>query len=1069
MRPVKLIMSAFGSYAGKTEIDFTEIPNGLFLITGDTGAGKTTIFDAITYALYDRTSGGTRDGNMMRSQYADETTDTYVEYTFLYQKKEYNIRRNPEYLRLGKRKYADGSPRYVKESPKVELTLPDGSVFKGKKRETDQKIAEITGLDADQFTQISMIAQGEFLKLLLAESKERKKIFSRIFQTRFYYRIQEELKKQAVQLYVQLEQNLQEIKLEMARVEYPSYKVSEKEKTEPESEGQTERPQMAELIKQWKVIAGQDIPDRERISEILNEIIGQGSRWAKECKKEAVQAQTVLEDKNRLLKEAELLNQLFDSYERILSRLEEKVPEKAKYELLADQIRLGRKAERVRVEEKGYLEEEKRLTELKAQERSLQKELQECRNMLQELTESQKEAGKEKIEKETVLTEKKVRIQDAVLQYKGLNEKKEELEKLAKEIKNCLNQEKTMQEKNEILQNKHGEINEFLKKYQNIETDVNGCKNQKYLIKEKKQQYEELDRQESRKEQLKEACERAKKEADLEQKNYENAWSEYERKYRKFLNEQAGILALNLEEGEPCPVCGSRDHPQIATLSDEAPTQAEVELAKLERDKKEKVRDTKAGKFRDCLAGYQAAQEICQTLRKNIEDAPEDMTGTDRKKIIQNLQQVLVEAEGRLQELEQIAEQCKALKTDQERFTEQAEELEAEKQKVSQYLTDVKLKHAKIQAEYQATKEKLPYETMEEAQKYLVQITDELERVRNNYETVTRDLTEKQKEEKELEGRKMTITASVLQSQKEVQKRKLCYEQVMTDQGFADEEAYHSKCMSGKELEEKEQWTEAYQKELQELEANRKLLEQQLEGKERKDTEQIRQEIKEASKELEGIRKEYMGLHNSNERNREIRDNLKRNFEKNSGLQKQYEMIGNLSKTANGNLSGSAKLDFETYIQRQYFRQIIRAANKRLIRMTSGEFILQCRDVEKLGSQGQTGLDLDVYHMATDTVRDVKTLSGGESFMAALSMALGLSDIVQNTAGAIHLDTMFIDEGFGSLDDASRDQAIRVLNDLADKDRLVGIISHVNELKEQIDHKLVVKKTDKGSSISWAV
>ena len=1069
MRPVKLIMSAFGSYAGKTEIDFTEIPNGLFLITGDTGAGKTTIFDAITYALYDRTSGGIRDGNMMRSQYADETTDTYVEYTFLYQKKEYKIRRNPEYLRLGKRKYADGSPRYVKESPKVELTLPDGSVFKGKKRETDQKIAEITGLDADQFTQISMIAQGEFLKLLLAESKERKKIFSRIFQTRFYYRIQEELKKQAVQLYVQLEQNLQEIKLEMARVEYPSYKLPEKEKAEPESEGQTEGHQMAELIKQWKVIAGQDIPDRERISEILNEIIGQGSRWGKECKKEAVQAQTVLEDKNRLLKEAEMLNQLFDSHERILSRLEEKVPEKAKYELLTDQIRLGRKAEHVRVEEKRYLEEEKRLTELKAQERSLQKELQECRNLLQELTESQKEAGKEKIEKETALTEKKVRIQDAVLQYKGLNEKKEELDKLAKEIKNYLNQEKTVQEKNKILQNKHEEINKFLKKYKNIEANVNECKNQKHLIKEKKQQYEELDRQESRKEQLKESCERAKKEADLEQKNYENAWSEYERKYRKFLNEQAGILALNLEEGEPCPVCGSREHPQIAALSDEAPTQAEVELAKEERDKKEKVRDTKAGKFRDCLAGYQAAQEICQTLRKNIEDTPEDMTGTDRNKAMQNLQQVLTETEEKLQELEQIAEECKTLKVDQERITDQAEKLEAEKQKISQYLTDVKLKHTKIQAEYQATKEKLPYETMEEAQKYLVQITEELERVRKNYETVTGHLTEKQKEEKELEGRKMTITASVLQSQEEVQKRKLSYEQVMTDQGFVDEETYHSKCMSEKELEEKEQWTESYQKELQELEANRKLLEQQLEGKERKDTEQIRQEIKEASKELEAIRKDYMSLHNSNERNREIRDNLKRNFEKNSGLQKQYEMIGNLSKTANGNLSGSAKLDFETYIQRQYFRQIIRAANKRLVRMTSGEFILQCRDVEKLGSQGQTGLDLDVYHMATDTVRDVKTLSGGESFMAALSMALGLSDIVQNTAGAIHLDTMFIDEGFGSLDDASRDQAIRVLNDLADKDRLVGIISHVNELKEQMDHKLVVKKTDKGSSVSWSV
>ena len=170
MRPVKLIMSAFGSYAGRTEIDFTEIPNGLFLITGDTGAGKTTIFDAITYALYDRTSGGTRDGNMMRSQYADE------------------------------------------------------------------------------FTQISMIAQGEFLKLLLAESKERKKIFSRIFQTRFYYRIQEELKKQAVQLYVKLEQNLQEMKLEMARTEYP---VCENGKE-------------TELSRKWKEVSGQDIGDTKR-------------------------------------------------------------------------------------------------------------------------------------------------------------------------------------------------------------------------------------------------------------------------------------------------------------------------------------------------------------------------------------------------------------------------------------------------------------------------------------------------------------------------------------------------------------------------------------------------------------------------------------------------------------------------------------------------------------------------------------------------------------------------------------------------------------------------------------
>lgn len=1069
MRPVKLIMSAFGSYAGKTEIDFTEIPNGLFLITGDTGAGKTTVFDAITYALYDRTSGGTRDGNMMRSQYAGEETSTYVEYTFLYQKKEYKIQRNPEYLRLGKRRYADGSPRYVKETPKVELTLPDGSIFKGKKRETDQKISEIIGLDADQFTQISMIAQGEFLKLLLAESRERKKIFSRIFQTRFYYRIQEELKKQAVQLYVKLEQNLQEMKLEMARVEYPSYK---KDGGVWPEEVQLEKcTEENELIKQWKVIAGQDIPDRERISVILKEIIDQGNRWEKVCKKESSRAQTVLEDKNRLLKEAELLNQLFDSYERVLSRLEEKMPEKAKYEFLTGRIQTGKKAGRVLQEEKRYLEEEKRLTELEVQERSLQKELQECRKQLQELTDKQKEAGREKTEKETVLTEKKVRIQDAILQYQGMNAKKEELDKITKEIKNYLNQSETILKKKEILQNNQKEILTFLKKYEKIETCINECRNQKEHIEEQIRHYEELDHQEERKEELKEDCERAKKEADREQKNYENAWAEYEMKYHKFLNEQAGILALNLEDGQPCPVCGSREHPQIAALSDEAPTQAEVELAKAERDKKEKIRDIKTEAFRKCLAGYQAAQEICLTLRKNIKikDDAEDITGIGWKEKIQSLKRTLMETEKRLKQLEEIFERCRTLKEDQEQIADQIEKLEEKERKTSQSLTESKLMYTKLEAEYQAMEEKLPYKTMEEAEEHLREITGKLELVRNNYETVTRCLTEKQNKEKQLEGQQKTVSASVVQSQEEVQKKIRSYKQIIKEQGFEDEESYHSQCMTERELEEAEQWIGAYQKELQELEANRTLLEQQLEGKERKDTEQITREIKEASGELEEIRKEYMKLHNTNERNREIRDNLKRNFEKNSGLQKQYEIVGNLSKTANGNLSGSAKLDFETYIQRQYFRQIIRAANKRLVRMTSGEFILQCRDVEKLGSQGQAGLNLDVYHMATDTVRDVKTLSGGESFMAALSMALGLSDIVQNTAGAIHLDTMFIDEGFGSLDDVSRDQAIRVLNDLADKDRLIGIISHVNELKEQIDHKLVVKKNEKGSSVSWSL
>ena len=235
-----------------------------------------------------------------------------------------------------------------------------------------------------------------------------------------------------------------------------------------------------------------------------------------------------------------------------------------------------------------------------------------------------------------------------------------------------LNHARIIKEKNEILQNKNEEIIEFLKQHEDVEICINECRNKKQQTEEKMRQYKELDRQENRKEQLKEDCERAKKEAECEQKNYEHAWTEYEMKYQKFLKEQAGILALTLKAGQPCPVCGSREHPQITLLSDEAPTQAEVESAKEERDRKEKTRDIKVAAFRECLAGYQAAQEICQTLQMNIKDAPEDGVKTNWKKIMQNLGQTFAETEEQLKQLEQISEKCKALKKNQEQIAEQS-------------------------------------------------------------------------------------------------------------------------------------------------------------------------------------------------------------------------------------------------------------------------------------------------------------------------------------------------------------------------------------------------------------
>ena len=456
----------------------------------------------------------------------------------------------------------------------------------------------------------------------------------------------------------------------------------------------------------------------------------------------------------------------------------------------------------------------------------------------------------------------------------------------------------------------------------------------------------------------------------------------YERLYQKYFEEQAGILARELQEGEPCPVCGSCRHPKKAVLSGDAPQKEQVERAKAMRDQAEKERTEVLERF--------------QAVKGRLESEQSMIVG-------------FLEKEGKTE-------------------------------------TDFEEK---------------------EAENALRKLTEDLKKLQSAFKNAQDQYQKLTQEKSRIQGQAESKKSQLILWNKKVKDEEEYFRKEFQKQSFQSQEEYEQAKQWIKSREAREANLKKYETALLEVSSRYETLKQQTEGKQIAPIEKLERELTVIREKLRLGREESMTLHTRNEINRRAREALIRDFSDAEKLRSQYEMVGNLSRTANGNLSGSVKLDFETYVQRQYFRQIIHAANVRLARMTGQEFILQCRDIGSLSSQAQAGLDLDVYDLVNDSVRDVKTLSGGESFMASLSMALGLADIVQNTAGAVSLETMFVDEGFGSLDDMARERAIQILKELAGEKGLVGIISHVNELKEQIEWQLEVKKAEHGSHVKW--
>ena len=928
MKPLKLTMSAFGSYAGKNVIDFTRQQQGIFLITGDTGAGKTTIFDAITYALYNETSGGERNGNMMRSQYAQPETETYVELEFLYRGQTYRVRRNPDYKITKTLK--NGKIREQKVPHSVELTLPDGTVFPEKKNATDAKIIEILGLTADQFSQIVMIAQGDFLKLLYTKSDDRKMIFSKLFRTDIYWKIQENLRRKSMEMDERIQENDRAFEQEKSRI-IPL----------PESE---EIP-LDELVERL----------RERLKDALKE---QNFRRAN------------VEELNKKITKYEEINKLFVSLEKIRQTGKELEARQAESKERRQQIENARKADKVLVAEQQNLRQQQEVEQSAQAIEKMTETLANDQEMFETLKTQQQEAEAKQKREAADIQKKMLALEQSFPSYEALQNARSE-EQQAKKVWEDLG--KTSEES-------------FHKKEAGIAALKEQQKRQEQIVEQTKKNWEQTSLS---------ASESAK---------------HYEHMYEAFLKEQAGILAENLSAGCPCPVCGSTVHPDPAKLSDHAVTELEVEQAKKTRAAAEEKRDL-------AYAAFEAEKTEKQKLAQAVEKEEADFV------LAQTIaKQQRKEAEQNYVSLQKIAEQIR---------------------------------------------EKLVYPSLAEAKKQYAAMQKALEVAEQEIAKKRQKVSELAEAMNTLKGQKLAEEENQKTAKKLAAKTEKEYAKLLEKSGFVSEETYHLAILPERSRSKLEREEKEYESQCLRQQSEQKLLEKQVSGKTYTDTTELNEQLKAEKQALKETEKTYMELHTAYENDRSVLQNCAVYLEKGKKLESEDQVIKSLSKTANGRLSGSAKIDFETYIQRQYFKQIIHEANKRLLTMSNHQFILKLKEEANTGRKTNEGLDLSVYSLVTDSERDVKTLSGGESFLAALAMALGLSDIVERSAGAIHPDMMFIDEGFGSLDAQSRQQAIEVLAELAGDSRMVGIISHVTELKEQIDRKLVVSRTDKGSRAVW--
>lgn len=1040
MRPIKLTISAFGPYASKQVIDFEELKGrNIFVISGKTGAGKTTIFDAISYALYGEASGESRETDSLRSHFADDNTETYVELEFELRGERYIVNRVPKQKK--KRVRGDG---YTEKTADATLILPDGKVITKVKNVTD-KIIEILGITREQFKQIVMLAQGEFKKLLLADSVEREGIFRKIFNTYDFEKIQAELKDKAANLSKNRTKSKHEMEINLKN------------------------------IKGEHDIVIDEYVDFPLVIEKLKDLLERDNNIYKTLNEEGKEVDNNLQVKNQEKAIIETNNNLIKEKEIITKALEELLSKEDEYKNKSKTIIDGKNAKEVKYIEDKLIETTKKLTKREEDYNlslknidSLKLKQEEANKLLQ--IEESKECDREKLSVEINNLNK---LEEKIIELDSLNNKVMHLKQSAENSKlQIINNKKETEELKKSKEEKELQLKDIATletKKVELESDIK-AKNK--TLDEVRELFKVI---------------RSFQNTYIEHNNKAKEYKEFEVEYKKvkenyeamddlYKKEQAGILASKLQENEPCPVCGSTNHPNKATIKEnlKIPTKEELKVAKenldkLEKENLEKINNlttlnsnktTYLEQVNNHLSMLSATLNIDKTFNSETAKVVKNL-GTELKSVIDKLKDELLKVIDKISLKEKIEKELNLITTtinEREQSLIKLEECE------KNYTTELTQNITKID-EY---KKEIPEN-----------ITD-LKTLNNLIEVKTKELNiskeklaklrlENENLAKKLEGENSIskeINKSIEELKLEIANNQTNFNEAIKEQGFDNIEDYENAKLKISMVEVLEKEVENYNSELKLTKAKREDIVNKTKDIVFMDITTIDEEIKsiqENKKELEGKLRDLHSIIDNNKTVLKNVENLNIEFKE---IEEEYKVVGELADLANG--KKAPYISFERYILASYFEDIIEAANIRLEKMTGDRFSL-IRKTSKSKGAGQKGLELEIYDNYTDSSRDVSSLSGGESFKASLSLALGLSDIVQSNAGGVSLDTMFVDEGFGTLDPQSLDNAIDSLLELQRGGRLVGIISHVEELKDRIDAKLEVTSTSKGSKVEFNI